>query len=536
MRLSSLARGSSRDHKSAGPSSGVLVAHRFSLGRRAGLLLPLSSVRGPRGDLGSYADAGQIARFVASTGCTLWQLLPLNEVSPGQDSPYAASSSSALEPVFVDLHSLEDLTGGLTADEVRLLDEARLAPRVDFDAYRKVKRGALGRAFASFRAGASEKRKATFRGFREEHRGWLPDFALYRALHERRRTSWRDWEPGLRNREPQALAHAREELKGAIDELCYVQWICDEQWRKGRAEANACGVKVLGDLPFMVAADSADVWGLQDLFGFDATVGVPPDAYSADGQDWGLPVPRWDAMRDQGDPWLRQRARRAAELYDAFRVDHVVGLYRTFARPLDKSEPYFVPNVEPAQRAQGERILALLGERAEVLAEDLGTVPDFVRQSLAEQQIPGTKVLRWEVDRGVPRDVSLFNTVSVAVTGTHDTESLWDWWEALPGWERDQQLTQPLLLALRGPDQNRFTPRTKSALLDLAYSSASDALLTPITDALGWRDRMNTPATVGTHNWTFRLPWRLDELANQPEVVAVVTELAHLAERHGRKR
>ena len=145
-------------------------------------------------------------------------------------------------------------------------------------------------------------------------------------------------------------------------------------------------------------------------------------------------------------------------------------------------------------------------------------------------------MLRWENDRGVPRDVTRFSHVSVAVTGTHDTESLWAWWEALPQWEREQQLTQPALRRLRGPDQNRFTPATRTALLELAYSASSDALLTPITDALGWRDRMNTPGTVGRHNWTLRLPWTVSGLWNAEEPVAMARELAHLAERYGRKR
>jgi 4-alpha-glucanotransferase len=486
-------------------------------------------VRGARGDLGSYADAGAVARWLLSSGSTLWQLLPLNEVSPGQDSPYAASSSCALEPVYIDVSDLE-----LTAGEKAALEAARAAERVDFVAYRQVKRSALAREYA--RARRSDETARAMKRFREEHRQWIEDWALYRALHDRRQKSWRDWEPELRDRHPPALERARAELREAIDELAFVQWIADEQWRRGRREANQQGVHVLGDLPFMVAEDSADVWSLQRFFRFDATVGVPPDAYSADGQDWGLPVPRWDEMRAQGDPWLHQRAERAAELYDAFRVDHVVGLYRTYARPIDKSPPFFVPADEPRQREQGERILSILGEKGEVLAEDLGTVPDFVRASLAEQEIPGTKVLRWENDRGVPRDVTKFPKVSVAVTGTHDTESLCSWWEALPQWEREQQLTQPALQRLRGPDQNRFTPAAKSALLELAYSASSDALLTPVTDALGWRDRMNTPGTVGIHNWTFRLPWNLEELWNAPEAVAMAKELAHLAERHGRKR
>lgn len=489
-------------------------------------------MRGPSGDLGSYADAGAVARWLRSAGCTLWQLLPLNEVSPGQDSPYAASSSCALEPVFVDLRTVDEV-GELTDAEKAALEAARAAPTVDFSAYRSIKRGALKRAFQEFRR-ARGMETPSLRAFREEHRDWIEDWALYRALHEQRQKSWRDWEPELRDHQPAALEQARAAMREAIDELVYVQWIADSQWREGRKAANALGVKVLGDLPFMVAEDSADVWSFQRFFRFDATVGVPPDAYSAEGQDWGLPVPRWDEMRDQGDPWLHLRAARAAELYDAFRVDHVVGLYRTFARPIDKSAPFFIPAEEPRQREQGERILALLGEKAEVLAEDLGTVPDFVRHSLAAAEIPGTKVLRWENDRGVPRDVTKLPHVSVAVTGTHDTESLWTWWESLADWEREHQLRQPQLEGLRGPEQTRFTPRTRDALLELAYASASDALLTPITDALGWKDRMNTPGTVGVHNWTFRLPWTVDSMESAPEPVATALRLAHLARGYGR--
>ena len=507
------------------------MAHRFNLGRRAGLLLPLSSARGRGGDLGSYADAGTLADWLLGAGCTLWQLLPLNEVAPGQDSPYAASSSCALEPVYIDLRGIPDLDG-LSADEEAELSRLRREPRVDFEGYRRLKRGALSRALRRFRERGA---KSELDGFRAEHAGWIEDWALYRALHDERRKSWRDWEPGLRDREPAALAAARERLRDAIDELCYVQWIADAQWRKGRAEANGKGVKMIGDLPFMVAEDSADVWSFQRFFRFDATVGVPPDAYSAEGQDWGLPVPRWEEMRSCGDLWLHQRADRAAELYDALRVDHVVGLYRTYARPLDKSPPFFIPADEPRQRQQGERVLRLLGEKAEVLAEDLGTVPNFVRASLAAQEIPGTKVLRWENDKGIPRDVTKFPHVSVAVTGTHDTEALRTWWEGLQDWEREHQLTQPQLAHLRGPSQTQFTPATKSALLVLAYSSSSDALLVPVTDALGWQDRLNTPGTVGPHNWTFRLPWTAAELFSASEPVAGARELAHLAEQYGRK-
>ncbi|MFL5247117.1 MAG: 4-alpha-glucanotransferase [Myxococcales bacterium] len=513
------------------------MAHRFNLGRRAGILLPLSSVRGHRGDLATYADMGEIARFLLTTGSTLWQLLPLNEVSPGQDSPYAASSSCALEPVYLDLDSIEDLGGELTDEEKRKIEAARRADRVDFSQYRDVKRSALARAFRHFTGGELRlggQRAKAFARFREEHRGWLEDWALYRALHDQRQKSWRDWERPLRERDPEALERMRIELRDQIDALAYAQWIADEQFCKGRREANALGVKLIGDLPFMVAEDSADVWAMQRFFRFDVTVGVPPDAYSADGQDWGLPVPRWNEMRTEGDPWLHMRADRAAELYDAFRVDHVVGLYRTYARPIDKSKPFFVPEAEHEQKIQGERILALFGEKAEVLAEDLGTVPDFVRASMSENGIPGTKVLRWENDQGIPRDVRKFPAASLAVTGTHDTDSLLTWWEGLPDHERREQLKQPYLKELRG-DARRFTHETHTALLELLYSSASDAIEVPITDAFGWRERLNTPGTVGHHNWTWRLPWRLSDLWSDPQAVAMAQHLTHLADKHGRR-
>ncbi len=522
------------------------MSSRFTLGRRAGMLLPLSCVRGARGDIGSFADAPAIARLLRGAGCTMWQLLPLNEVSPGQDSPYAASSSSALEPVYIDLNSVPEHGGdaSLLPEERVLLDAARAAQKVDFEAFRSVKRAALNRAFAKFqqteqKGGSSRARELA--AFREANAAWLEDWALYRALHDRRQLSWKDWEPGLRDKHPGAIAASRQELANAIDELVYQQWLAEQQWHAARSACNGAGVKVLGDLPFMVGEDSADVWGLQPFFRFDANVGVPPDAYSADGQDWGLPVPRWGAMRDAGDPWLKARAQRAAELYDAFRVDHVVGLYRTYARPHAvngvKPAPFFLPDQEPLQRAQGERILTTLGMGAEVLAEDLGTVPDFVRHSLTALGIPGTKVLRWEVDQGRPRDVKGFSKVSVCVTGTHDSDTLHVWWEELSDWERGLQLGQGPLRLLANQDARRYSPAVRDALLTLAYSASSDALLTPVTDALGWPDRMNTPGTVGKHNWTWRLPWSIGgELEGHTEIRAMQSNLLHLARQSGREK
>ena len=151
-----------------------------------------------------------------------------------------------------------------------------------------------------------------------------------------------------------------------------VQWIAAEQWAE--AKRLSWPVKVFGDLPFMISADSPDVWARQAEFRFDATIGVPPDAFSETGQDWGLPPWRADVMASNGFTWMRSRARRYGALYDGFRIDHLVGLYRTYVRPIDKSnEAFFEPATEPAQIALGETLIGILAgadTNPEVFAED----------------------------------------------------------------------------------------------------------------------------------------------------------------------
>src|SRR4029077_19506581 len=162
----------------------------------------------------------------------------------------------------------------------------------------------------------------------------------------------------------------------------------------------------------------------------------------ATGQDWGMPVYRWDALAAEDYRWLRERARRSADLYDGYRVDHLVGFYRTYGRMKEGGEGVFSPDDEPAQRALGETVLDLFrAAGAEIIAEDLGTVPDFVRASLARLGIPGYRVFRWErhwhTDGQPFRDPSEYPPNSVAVSGTHDPEPLVVWWEGAPAAEQE---------------------------------------------------------------------------------------------------
>jgi 4-alpha-glucanotransferase len=374
--------------------------------------------------------------------------------------------------------------------------------------------------------------------FIERERWWLDDYALYRALHATfAGQHWIEWAPDLRDREPTALARARASHEREILYYTWLQWTAERQWRDAHARA---GIGIIGDFPFMVGGDSADVWARQDEFRIDASVGVPPDAFSETGQDWGLPVYRWDAHGASGYEWLRRRARRCADLFDGFRVDHLVGFYRTYVRERDDTT-YFVPPDEREQLAQGERVLSLLqASGAAIIAEDLGTVPDFVRGSLAGLGVPGLKVLRWEREwerDGQPfKDPATYPRVSVAISGTHDTETMAEWWDNADANERTRAAALPRLRDLGITAAEPFSDRVRDALIESLYHAGSDLLLLPVQDIFGWRDRINTPAVVSNDNWSWQLPWRVDALERQPEAAERAAFLRDLARASGRLR
>jgi 4-alpha-glucanotransferase len=232
-------------------------------------------------------------------------------------------------------------------------------------------------------------------------------------------------------------------------------------------------------------------------------------------------------MAENDFAWMHRRAQRTAQLFDGFRLDHLVGLYRTYMRPLDTSkEPFFAPPDEPTQATLGDKLVSLYRDTgAEVIAEDLGTVPDFVRASLQRLGVPGFKVVRWERKwkaRGKPFiDPAEYEETSVATTGTHDTEPMVVWWESAPAAERKAVLRMPSMKRLVKDSASEL-----DALLRALLDSRSRLTIIPLQDVFGWTDRINTPAQMTTDNWTWMLPWRVDRLLELPESRDRAAELA----------
>ena len=501
--------------------------------RRAGLLVPLfscpSSTSWGVGDIGDIPSA---AAWLSAGGQQILQLLPMNEMAPGQQSPYSAISAMAIDPIFIRVPGVTDFEalGGepcMPPDDRAFIDRARRAPRIDYESVRRVKRRALRAAFDRFVE--AEWRRDTHRGralrmFVSEQAWWIEDYSLFRAIHAREdERPWTEWPRDLQRRDPATIDRVRRELAGEVLFYQYLQWIAASQWRDARERSR--GVSLFGDLPFMVDGDSADVWARQHQFNLDVTIGAPPDAFSASGQDWGMPLYRWDVIAAEDFRWLRERARRSADLYDGYRVDHLVGFYRTYGNPKDGSRPFFSPADEPSQLALGERVLAIFREPGtEIVAEDLGTVPDFVRASLTRLGVPGFKVFRWERHwhtEGQPfRDPADYSPVSVATSGTHDTEPLAVWWERASEDERSKVNRLPTVQRVSGGadiTKASFDTRLRDVLIESIMSSGSDIVLLPVQDVFGWPDRINEPAKVDDVNWTFRLPWPIDRMDEVPE-------------------
>jgi 4-alpha-glucanotransferase len=504
------------------------MPQRFATGRHAGLLVPLFSVPSSASwGIGEIPDLRRLAIWLRDAGLGFVQLLPVTSMAEGQTSPYSSLSAMAIDHIYIGVGELQDFRdiGGersLSAEHRARLAHVRGSRRIEYEEVRQLKSVALSAAFDHFverHWKCDTQLAAELRTFMQREQWWLDDYALFRALRERYACrAWWEWPDGLKDRAASALARAREELARDVLQQKYLQWVADSQWHAARAD---CQVGIFGDLQFMVSRDSSDVWARQEDFLHDASVGTPPDAFSKTGQDWGLPVYRWDVMAANDFTWLRQRAERSASLYDGYRIDHLVGFYRTFVRP-PEGEPYFTPAEERDQLALGERLMRIfLDSGTVIIAEDLGVVPDFVRGSLQRLGIPGYRVLRWERGWKAPRkpfkDPAKWPECSVATSGTHDTEPLAEWWSKADAGERREFMKLPQLARVKVDPDAPLTPALRDAILTALFASGSQYLILPFGDVFGWPDRINTPAVVNEDNWRWRLPWLVDQLADQPE-------------------
>jgi 4-alpha-glucanotransferase len=527
----------------------------------AGVLVPLFALR-REDDLG-IGDLGGLREFIdwtAEIGFTLVQLLPINETG-ADNSPYNAISAMAVEPTTLNLFpgSPEDLTREDFEAALAEVDVTGLRRgSVNYRQVKQLKQRILERAFEHFPSRTGEKRQSEFKNFCEEQSSWLHDYALFRVLIEENNGSaaWDHWPSQhqnteiarnwIRNLPPEKQA----KLTRRGDFFCYVQWIADQQWRGIKAHAEQRGVALMGDIPFGVSYYSADVFSRPNEFILDWFGGAPPEPVFKDdaftqkwGQNWGIPLYRWSAMRANNFQWWRDRARATRRIFHLFRIDHVMGFYRIYAfpwapqrnkefLPLDQQEmlertggraPHFVPRNDDtpenceANKREGEQYLRVVLEEAgaaRVAGEDLGVVPDYVRPNLQYLGIAGFKIPQWEMRDGLIIPGELYDRLSVATYATHDHEPIRALWhEALkkPNSETGQQARATLekIALFAGlnlkSDEVEYEKNFYPAAMDALFKCNSWIAIVMITDLLARQYRFNVPGTSAKLNWTRRI-------------------------------
>lgn len=470
--------------------------------RRAGILMPITALPSPWGVGTMGAEARSFIDFLAEAGVSVWQVLPIVPTSYG-DSPYQSFSTYAGNPYLIDLDDLA-AEGLLDRTEYAGRTWSSQADRVDYDALYEARFDVL--ACAARRLASMHPDE--FYAFCKREASWLDDYALFMALKEAHGgASWNTWEAALRHRQPVELARARMELADRVRFWQAVQCLFFRQWESLRIYARTAGIRIMGDLPFYVALDSADVWAHPEQFQLDEELrpteiaGVPPDGFSAIGQIWGNPLFAWDRMKAEGYAWWIDRISFQLRLYDILRIDHFRGFDSYFAIPTGAATAAGGRWRKGPGKALFQALRFAVGD-VSIVAEDLGYLTPSVRQLLDDTGFPGMKVLEFAFDT---RDSEAGDDTylpfaypenSVAYVGTHDNDTALGWLANAPA--PDTRTAREYL---------RLDDREGEGwgMMRGIWASASELAVVQMQDVLelGSEARINTPSTLGG-NWTWR--------------------------------
>lgn len=553
-----------------------------------GVLIPVFALRrqGSLG-IGDTEAMRNAVDFCARNNLTVLQVLPINETG-GDNSPYNAISSIALDPVLMTVEP--HLIPGLTEqdyDEIAQKSEYKGDDRdsVHYDVVKAIKIELLKAAWKNFGPKLVQKNELAqtkaFLLFEKEHQDWLESYTLFRTLIDvhRGNACWTQWQAEQQTRRGAEEWAKSSTIAAKIADTrrfyAFVQWLAFKQWTELRKYADERGVKLMGDIPFGVSRYSADVWSERDLFEIKWSGGAPPeplfqsDPFTAKwGQNWGIPLYKWEAHKKENYQWWRRRIQRLTDIFHYFRIDHVLGFFRMYAFPwiperngefveLDEEEakeitggdlPEFKPRKDYPEKLgkinceEGKvRLKVILDAAGDngVVAEDLGMVPWYVRPLLHEIGIPGFAIPIFERDEDDKefKDKSELHPLSLATYGTHDHmplakyyDDLVERWHGPDGHEAWLDV-QRLMRFLGRDDENPPTSFT-----DELHADFEKALLeTPcwlslfmMPDVLGTYEQFNVPGTAGEGNWSRRLAKTLEDYENDPVFGPKIKRLSKL--------
>ena len=392
--------------------------------RRFGIAAHLYTLRGRQDQgIGDFSTLAELGEAAARAGAAVVGLNPLHALFPGdrsRASPYHPSHRGFLDPIYIDIAALLGAAPSAFA--------ALSAPAmVDYPGVWSVKQRALEAAFAA--GGADDP---ALDAFIAAGGGPLRDFARFEAIAAHRgSTHWRAWPASLRHPTSPCVTAFADRHARAIRFVCYMQMLADRQLGQAAARSVAAGLSIglYRDLAVGCAPDGAEAWACQDMMLEGVSVGAPPDPFAAAGQVWGLPPP--DPLAMARDGFAGFAALIAANLRHAgaLRIDHVLGLRRLFLVPEGArgSEGTYLDF--PFHHLLGQLTLESVRARCLIVGEDLGTVPDGIRDRLNEARVLSYRVLWFERDGPTFRPPATWPSLAAACVSTHDLPTLAGWWK-----------------------------------------------------------------------------------------------------------
>ncbi|MBN1634561.1 MAG: 4-alpha-glucanotransferase [Ignavibacteria bacterium] len=462
---------------------------KIQINRRAGVVIPLFSIYSDKSyGIGDFYDLKQIIKWCNQTGISIIQLLPLNDV--GSDfSPYNSVSSFALDPMYISIKDLKGVNYELFKPKLKELKKKFKNGNLFLDYEIKSEKIKLLREIFS---GSYIQGQNKFIKFKKQNKYWLDDYVIFKVLRDIHDVpDWERWDDNIRLRDENELAQIYKDNENQIEFYKWVQWQLCEQLSYIKKFANENSVLLIGDIPFLVSRDSADVWSHQNYFRLNLSSGAPPDMYLSLGQRWGMPPYIWENVEADKFSYIKEKIKYASKFYNLYRIDHFVGVFRIWS--IDNSVPEemgglqgsFVPQDENIWEAHGRKIIDKMLEIEDIMpcAEDLGTVPDCSYRVLEEYGIPGIDVQRWKRDWNntynfIHPDEYRIN--SVATLSTHDSSSFIGWWKEEAG-TADEELFRRLCYT------KNIIGEQYLEITDLLFNKSH-----PSETRLLWKDEINS--------------------------------------------
>lgn len=475
--------------------------------RGSGILMHITSLSSPFGIGNLGPTAHQFIDFLAEAGQKYWQLLPLNPTDAKScHSPYCAFSALAGNTLMI---SPENLVAQNLLSENDLPTTKFADTPVSFPTVEKNSPKLLQLAFTNWKANRTTTQHQAFLTFCASQKDWLNDFALFTLLREKHQGEpWHTWPAAYRDRDKNELKKLEIQSQEALELIKFEQFIFDEQWQQLKTQAHRKGIKLIGDIPFYVAHNSADVWANRQFFDLDkggemtTVAGVPPDGFSVDGQRWGMPIFNWKALAKDKYSWWAKRIQKNIELFDFVRLDHFRAFHsywQSAAAEETAINGWWTPGPgQPFFDAMKQQLGQL-----PFIAEDLGTDMDQAINFRKKLRLPGMRVLQFAFGEDMPNSPhaphQFTESNSVAYAGTHDNNTIKGWFEE----ELDTD-SKNRLSAYIGYAVNKINVHT--ALMSLVLSSTAAIAIIQMQDLIGLdaEGRMNIPGT-DSGNWGWRL-------------------------------